>query len=228
MTLNPKNLLHGGDYMNLEKYELLTDVGQRIRARRLELHLSQDELAKLAGYKSRSSINKIEQGKTDIPQTKIRDIAAALSTTVAYIIGSEPNVSISSTASASIKKKEIGLRIMSARESANLTKKDLAKKVHVADSTIMRYEKGQINKIKIPIIESISHALEVNPLWLLGRSNVQSIKTISQNNLCLAENEITLIQKYRALNSAGKATVDAVINVQYDIFRKNKKEKNNF
>ena len=92
MTLNPKNLLHGGDYMNLEKYELLTDVGQRIRARRLELHLSQDELAKLAGYKSRSSINKIEQGKNDIPQTKIQDIATALSTTVAYIMGAEPNI----------------------------------------------------------------------------------------------------------------------------------------
>lgn len=115
--------------------------------------------------------------------------------------------------------KEIGLRIMSAREAANLTKKDLASKVHVANSTIMRYEKGQINKIKMPIIEAIANALDVNPLWLLGKSNVQSINsflnTISQNNLCLTENEKDLIKKYRALSPAGKATVDAVINVQY-------------
>lgn len=115
--------------------------------------------------------------------------------------------------------KEIGLRIMSAREAANLTKKDLASKVHVADSTIMRYEKGQINKIKMPIIEAIANALDINPLWLLGKSNVQSIdsflNTISQNNLCLTENEKDLIKKYRALSPAGKATVDAVINVQY-------------
>lgn len=114
--------------------------------------------------------------------------------------------------------KEIGLRIMSAREAANLTKKDLASKVHVADSTIMRYEKGQINKIKMPIIEAIANALDVNPLWLLGKSNVQSIdsflNTISQNNLCLTENEKNLIKKYRALSPAGKATVDAVIDVQ--------------
>lgn len=114
--------------------------------------------------------------------------------------------------------KEIGLRIMSAREAANLTKKDLASKVHVADSTIMRYEKGQINKIKMPIIEAIANALDVNPLWLLGKSNVQSIdsflNTISQNNLCLTENEKDLIKKYRALSPAGKATVDAVIDVQ--------------
>lgn len=121
--------------------------------------------------------------------------------------------------------KEIGLRIMSAREAANLTKKDLASKVHVADSTIMRYEKGQINKIKMPIIEAIANVLEVNPLWLLGKSNVQSINsflnTISQNNLCLSENEKDLIKKYRALSPAGKATVDAVVNIQYDILQKN-------
>lgn len=78
--------------MNLEKDEILAEIGRRIRARRLELHLSQDELAKLAGYKSRSSINKIEQGKNDIPQTKIQDIATALSTTVAYIMGAELNI----------------------------------------------------------------------------------------------------------------------------------------
>lgn len=78
--------------MNLEKDEILAEIGRRIRARRLELHLSQDELAKLAGYKSRSSINKIEQGKNDIPQTKIQDIATALSTTVAYIMGAEPTI----------------------------------------------------------------------------------------------------------------------------------------
>lgn len=114
--------------------------------------------------------------------------------------------------------KEIGLRIMSAREAANLTKKDLASKVHVADSTIMRYEKGQINKIKMPIIEAIANALDVNPLWLLGKSNVQSINsflnTISRNNLCLSENEKDLIKKYRRLDDVGKATVDAVIDVQ--------------
>ena len=121
--------------------------------------------------------------------------------------------------------KKIGLRIMSAREAANLTKKDLASKVHVANSTIMRYEKGQINKIKMPIIEAIANALDVNPLWLLGKSNVQSINsflnTISQNNLCLSENEKDLIKRYRALSSAGKATVDAVVNIQYDILQKN-------
>ena len=38
------------------------EIGERIRQMRIGLGLSQDELAKLVGYKSRSSINKIEIG----------------------------------------------------------------------------------------------------------------------------------------------------------------------
>ena len=34
-------------------------IGQRIKERREELDITQDELAKRLGYKSRSSINKI-------------------------------------------------------------------------------------------------------------------------------------------------------------------------
>ena len=43
----------------------------RIRQRRIELNLSQDELATKLGYRSRSTIAKIESGANDIPQSKI-------------------------------------------------------------------------------------------------------------------------------------------------------------
>lgn len=59
----------------------------RIRKRREELGLSQDDLAKKMGYKSRSSINKIEMGLNDIPQSKIIQFARALETTPAYLMG---------------------------------------------------------------------------------------------------------------------------------------------
>ena len=71
--------------------------------------------------------------------------------------------------------KEIGNRIREARETAELTKKELAHRIHVADSTIMRYEKGQINKIKIPVIEAIATALNVNPMWIIGQSDKKSV-----------------------------------------------------
>ncbi len=60
---------------------------ERIRERREKLNMSQEELAKRLGYKSRSSINKIEIGENDIPQSKIKAFADALQTTPAYLMG---------------------------------------------------------------------------------------------------------------------------------------------
>ena len=62
-------------------------IGDRIRNRRIELGMSQDELAKKVGYTSRSTINKIENGKNDISQSKVREMADALDTTISYLMG---------------------------------------------------------------------------------------------------------------------------------------------
>ena len=64
-------------------------IGHRIRKRREELNMSQDELARLMGYKSRSSINKIELEKTDVAGAKIDEFAKALRTTSSYLMGLE-------------------------------------------------------------------------------------------------------------------------------------------
>lgn len=64
-------------------------IGDRIRNRREALEMSQDELARRLGYKSRSSINKIERDASGLPQSKIIAIANALQTTPAYIMGWE-------------------------------------------------------------------------------------------------------------------------------------------
>lgn len=66
------------------------NVCDRIKKRREELNLSQEELANKLGYKSRSSINKIELGLSDIPFSKIEDFAKALETTPSYIMGWTP------------------------------------------------------------------------------------------------------------------------------------------
>ena len=64
-------------------------IHYRIRERRIELGLSQDQLAAKMGYKSRSSINKIESGQTDIARNKLVKLAEALLTTPAYLMGWE-------------------------------------------------------------------------------------------------------------------------------------------
>lgn len=60
-----------------------------IRNRRLELGMSQEELATKMGYTSRSTIAKIESGKNDIPQSKIQAFAKALNTTPGALMGWE-------------------------------------------------------------------------------------------------------------------------------------------
>lgn len=62
-------------------------IGDRIRIRREELKMSQDELARRLGYRSRSSITKIEKDASGLPQTKIASIAKVLLTTPSYIMG---------------------------------------------------------------------------------------------------------------------------------------------
>lgn len=51
--------------------------------------MSQDELARAAGYKSRSSINKIELDGRGLPQNKVVAIARALKVTPSYLMGWE-------------------------------------------------------------------------------------------------------------------------------------------
>ena len=51
---------------------------KNIKKRRLELKMSQDQLAAMTGYKDRSSITKIEKGEVDLAESKIREFAKAL------------------------------------------------------------------------------------------------------------------------------------------------------
>jgi len=60
---------------------------ERIRQRREELGMSQDEIAEKLGYKSRSTIAKIESGENDITQSKIVAFARVLDTSPAYLMG---------------------------------------------------------------------------------------------------------------------------------------------
>ena len=65
----------------------MSTVGENILLMRKRLGMTQEELAKRMGYKSKSTINKIELGINDIPQSKIVQFAEVLGTTPAYLMG---------------------------------------------------------------------------------------------------------------------------------------------
>ena len=81
----------------------------RIRTRREQLNMSQEELAKRLGYKSRSTIAKIESGENDITQSKIVAFAKALGVKPGYLMGWEdapasPSLSLTQQEETHIKK----------------------------------------------------------------------------------------------------------------------------
>ena len=72
-----------------EKKEVnaMSKIGENILTARKRAGLTQEELAARMGYKSKSTINKIELGINDIPQSKIVKFAEVLGTSPAYLMG---------------------------------------------------------------------------------------------------------------------------------------------
>lgn len=90
---------------------------------------------------------------------------------------------------------EIGNRIKYARTQKGKTLKEIANKVGVAKSTIQRYENGKIDSIKLPVVESIAIALNVNPSWIVGKSEEMELP---------AKKVPKIIRYYEMLNDMGK------------------------
>lgn len=65
-------------------------TGQIIKMLREERGMTQETLAELMGYSHKSSINKIEMGKSDLPQSKIIAFAKIFGVTPCELLGYEP------------------------------------------------------------------------------------------------------------------------------------------
>lgn len=90
---------------------------------------------------------------------------------------------------------EIGKRIKQAREEKNMSLQEVAELTGVARSTVQRYEAGRIDKIKLPVIESIGRSLGVRPDWIIGKTN---------NKFPETKKTPDIIIYYNNLNSNGK------------------------
>ena len=67
----------------------MLELYKNIKKYRLSLGMSQEELAKMAGYTDRSSIAKIEKGQVDIPQSKIHQFAKIFNVTASELMGND-------------------------------------------------------------------------------------------------------------------------------------------
>lgn len=67
-------------------------IGEKIRQRRNELEWSQRDLATKMGYGNNSTIARIENGKVDIPQSRIMQFSEVLGVSIGYLMGWEEEI----------------------------------------------------------------------------------------------------------------------------------------
>lgn len=64
--------------------------------------------------------------------------------------------------------KSIGMRIKRQRKQNNMTLKEVSARLGVAESTVQRYESGNISNVSIETLKKIAEILSVSPAVLLG------------------------------------------------------------
>ena len=124
----------------------MLELHENIRARRIALNMTQQELAKKLGYKSTSTIANIESGENDIPQAKIAAFAAALDTTPAELMGlkivtigpDEPDDTVAVKISGGKPELEEAIKRLD-----GLSEKRLKKVLAIVNAMIDSYESGK-------------------------------------------------------------------------------------
>lgn len=111
----------------------MAEIGKRIRSKREELGITQEELAKMLGYKNKSTIAKIENGTNDITQSKVLEFATALHTTVAYLMGWDESKSSSVSDSLGLTPLEQQI-ILEYRKSDEITKAMVLRALSIDDA----------------------------------------------------------------------------------------------
>ena len=150
---------------------------KNIKARRLDLKMSQDRLAELTGYRDRSSIAKIEKGDVDLAESKIREFAKALKTTPQELMGwddigtnifTDDNISSPEDSMESPKeKKRASKNLNKILNAIGMSPVELSKDSGVSKSALNHYLNGDL----VPSQENsekMATVLKVNPLCLMG------------------------------------------------------------
>lgn len=151
----------------------MNELGRRIKQKREKLGLSQEELAKRLGYKSRSTINKIELGINDIPQSKIKLFADVLETSPTYLLGYDHPSLMQLDLISMPSENNIADNLKQIRNNLKMTTKDFAQKVEVSQETYASWEDGE----EIPsysTLSKISGILNLPVDFILGKDKVEA------------------------------------------------------
>lgn len=174
-------------------------IGDRIKKRRLELGLTQEEIAKRIGYKDRTTIVKIEKGKIDLTQSKVIEFAKILHTSPTYLMGCEKNDDTTNELN-----NLIASNISKLMETRNVTQKELADYIGVSQASVSTWVLG-IKTPRLDKIEKICKFFDISPACLIGLEEKDD-KEIFAVNTDDMKNEVS--KKYMLLFSKLKNATD--------------------
>lgn len=99
----------------------------------------------------------------------------------------------------------VGKRIQERREQIGLSADELAEALGKDRSTIYRYEKGDISKLPLTILEPLAKILQTTPAYLMGWQKTSDDEIM--HKITFAPDEHTIIKKYRQLSDESKRKV---------------------
>lgn len=103
---------------------------------------------------------------------------------------------------------EIYDRIKQRRKELGLSASDLAKALGVSRATIYRYESAYIEKLPLPALGPLAHALKCSPEYLMGWSDqTLDIKDRSQ---VLTPEEETVLEGFRCASADSRGAMLAI------------------
>jgi Predicted transcriptional regulator with C-terminal CBS domains len=152
----------------------MNELARRIKQKREQLGLSQEELAKRLGYKSRSTINKIELGINDIPQSKIKLFADALETSPTYLLGYDHPSIMQLDLISRPDENKIANNLNQIRDSLNISTKQFAEKIGISEDTYTSWENGEETP-SYNMLSKIAGILNLSVNFILGDNKVEAI-----------------------------------------------------
>lgn len=115
------------------------------------------------------------------------------------------------------------LRLKELRISQNFTQKDLAEKFSTTQTTIGKYERGELEP-SIETLQKLANFFECSIDYLVGREDDFGNITIQNENTApaLTDEERRWLEKYRKLDFGNKLSVNGYIDAQLDYQEKHK------
>lgn len=197
--------LTGEESANMNENEASLNVGDRVKKRRIEIGLSQEELAIKMGYQSRTSINKIENGRPVTQKIAIR-LANALGVSPAYLMGlGEEQESDSRNAFAS------NLRMKLAK--CGKSRQTVSQEIGVSYSTFSEWCNGR-KYPRIEKIELLAQYFGVSVSELVGSNGIDGEVVAADSRAIFSEN----LRFYMAKSNRSRKEVSEAIGVSYFTF----------